>query len=705
MVKDLSKKIDAYPYRRLLVAVFFLLWGAVSAFPAHAGPFRPYADGEVIVKYRAGMRPQGLQNRSHNGRTVLRHFKKSDATLTRIGRNERVGEVVAELRKDPNVAYAEPNYYIYAADLPNDPDFDLLWALQNTGQEINGIAGTEDADIDAPEAWDIAFGREEIVAAVIDSGLDYHHPDLTKNIWQNQDEIPENQMDDDGNGFVDDCQGWDFINKDNDPMDFLGHGTTIGGIIGAVGNNGIGISGVAWDIQLMNLKVMDSFGVGTTAQAIAAIEYAADNSAQIINASWGDSEYSQALKDTIAEYDGLFIAPAGNSGTDNDTDPLYPATYDLDNVVSVAGTNMTDQLASFSSFGALSVDLAAPAINNYTTLMIRETIWEDDFEDGDISEWETGGSPDAWEIDSTQPINGSFSVTDSPEADYPPDADSWIMAPAIDARAEKGMRLQFKLSGSSQYEHDLLSLEASQNRTDWTKKDFYVAGAGSLAAISGGATSLTVYADLSAYDGLENFYFRFRFTSDAETQDKGWTIDDMQVTSVADTYDGTEYGYSGGTSAAAAYVTGVGVLLLSANPSFSVLDLKDTLLNSVDYIPDLEGKVLSGGRVNAFNALKLLDSDDDGIPDMEDNCPGSHNPAQTDRDKDGKGDACDDISNIPGDIDSDYRVTLKDAILAWYVCIGAIDFTPNLAADVNGDGRIGMREVIYVLRHLSGRYR
>jgi subtilisin family serine protease len=516
-------------------------------------------------------------------------------------------------------------------------------------------------------------GSAEAVIAVIDSGIDCRHPDLAENIWQNGGEVADNGLDDDGNGFVDDVRGWDFVDDDNDPLDFLGHGTNTAGIIGAVGNNGTGMTGVAWNVGLMNLKIMDSFGVGTTAGAIAAIEYAGANGALLINASWGDSEFSQALKDAISGFDGLFITSAGNSAGDIDADPLYPAGYDLDNIVAVAGSDMDDQLASFSNYGAVSVDLAAPAVNNYTTVMIRETLWEDDFEDGDISDWETGGAPDEWGVESIDPINGSYALADSPGVDYEADADNWAVAPVLNAVNGRGLLLQFRLSGSSQYEHDLIGLEVSTDNSNWAELDFYVPGIGSLSTISGGATNLSVYADLSSYDGSAALYFRFTFVSDATTEDSGWVIDDVVVTSVAADYDGSEYGYGGGTSAATAYVGGVAGLLLSVNPEAGSAAVKSALLEGVDQNAGLAGKMVSGGRINAFNALAILDNDGDGQPDIYDdcpqdpekivpgecgcgaadtdadgdgvadcvdNCPYTVNPDQVDRDGDGVGDAC-----------------------------------------------------------------
>ena len=660
-----------------LCVLFFSIW-ICQPVATLAFLEKPYADGQVLVKFKSERAAEDPGIRSYGKRAVSRKFKTKGLRLIRIGEDERVEQVVSELEKHPDVLYAEPNYYIYPAGLPNDPGFPVSWALHNTGQEANGSTGTADADIDAVEAWDLATGDENIVIALVDSGFDYRHPDLARNIWSNPDEIPGNSVDDDKNGFVDDIQGWDFIDDDNDPMDFLGHGTDNAGIIGAAGNNSTGLAGVVWNASLMNLRIMDGFGVGTTAEAVAAIEYAQSNGARIVNASWADSEFSQALKDAISQFDGLFVAAAGNSGSDNDTSPLYPASYDLDNVVSVAGSDMDDQLLSFSSYGAQSVDLAAPAINNYTTAMIRKTLWEDDFEDGNISDWETGGSPDSWGLETSAPVTGSYSIADTPGQNYTAGSDNWIVSPALDAGDAKGTRLKFKLSGRSQYDHDFLFLEVSENKTSWTSCDFFLPGAGSLASISGGATKATVYADLSAYDGVETVYLRFRFTSDSATQETGWIIDDLQVTSVSDLYDGSEYHYAGGTSSAVAHMSGAAGLILSVNPSINTSDLKSALLQSVDQIDSLQNKVLSGGRLNAFNAIRYPDTDGDGTPDVYD-----------------------DVPNIAGDIDGDYAVSLNDAILGLKVLAASAESAPNLGADVNGNGKMDLVEIIDILRQIA----
>jgi subtilisin family serine protease len=262
--------------------------------------------------------------------------------------------------------YSEPDYVVYATFTPNDPSFGQLWGLHNTGQ----TGGSGDADIDATEAWDISRGSNTVLVAVIDTGIDHTHPDLAANMWTNPGEIPGNNIDDDGNGYIDDTRGWDFVNNDNNPADDQGHGTHCAGTIGAVGNNGIGVAGVAHTVRLVGAKFLSASGSGTTSDAIEAVLYTTGLGVTLTSNSWGGGGYSQALKDAIdaARTAGiLFIAAAGNDYDNSDVRPSYPAGYDSPNIISVAASNHLDQLASFSNYGFVTVDLAAPGVSIYST--------------------------------------------------------------------------------------------------------------------------------------------------------------------------------------------------------------------------------------------------------------------------------------------------------------------------------------------------
>src|SRR5262245_58691780 len=283
-----------------------------------------------------------------------------------IRRGGTVEAALAALRGNPLVAYAEPDYVLHTAVLPSDSQFSSLWGMNNTGQ----TGGTLDADIDAPEAWDLTTGSSSTIVAVIDTGVDYRHPDLAANMWVNASEIAGDRIDNDGNGFIDDVHGYDFINNDGDPLDDQGHGTHVAGTIGAVGNNGVGVAGVNWNVRIMALKFLGADGSGSTSDAIRALNYAVQMGARISNNSYGDAEFSNAFRDAINAArlaDHVFVAAAGNNGSNNDASPFYPSSYDLANIISVAAIDHNDRPASFTNYGATTVDLAAPGVDIVST--------------------------------------------------------------------------------------------------------------------------------------------------------------------------------------------------------------------------------------------------------------------------------------------------------------------------------------------------
>ena len=274
-------------------------------------------------------------------------YKISLSPVEKVGKNADLGDI-----QEASSVY------------PNDPGFQYEWGMQNTGQAP--FYGTAGADIDATTAWGVTTGSTGVRVAVVDTGVDYTHPDLAANIWHNSGEII-NGIDDDGNGYIDDIRGWNFVSKSNDPMDDNGHGTHCAGTMAAVGNNGIGVAGVNWNSKIIPLKFLDSNGSGYVSDAISAILYANKMGASVISNSWSGTGYSQSLKDSIDASSAIVVCAAGNSAKNSDVTPQYPAAYSSSNIISVAATNYYDNLASFSNYGVKSVDLAAPGVSIYST--------------------------------------------------------------------------------------------------------------------------------------------------------------------------------------------------------------------------------------------------------------------------------------------------------------------------------------------------
>jgi subtilisin family serine protease len=336
---------------------------------------RSAVPGEILIGFKAAVSASAQDSiLAAAGARGKARFTAIHGALVSVAPGS-TAQTIQALKRDPRVAYAEPNFVLHAADVtPNDPFFTRLWSLKNVGQTVNYTAGTPDADIDAPEAWSVSTGSPDVVVAVIDTGVDATHPDLSQNMWVNDSEdcsgCRTNGLDDDNNGYVDDWRGWDFANGDNNPADDNGHGTHVAGTVAASGNNGFGVAGVTWSSRIMPLKFLGADGSGTTADAISAILYARAKGVPILNNSWGGGDFSQALLDAIEQTDAsgeLFVAAAGNDFTNTDLEPFYPAGYDVPNVLVVGASDQFDRKAWFSNYGTRTVDLSVPGTNVYST--------------------------------------------------------------------------------------------------------------------------------------------------------------------------------------------------------------------------------------------------------------------------------------------------------------------------------------------------
>ena len=333
------------------------------------------ASDRIIVRFKDMEKAQQIHAKI-SADVVFSAKSVSGLQVVKLPSGKELESAIAAYTADPAVLYAEPDYTVRIEGIPNDSSFNQLWGMNNTGQ----TGGTPDADINAPEAWDITTGSADVVLAVIDTGIDYTHPDLAANAWSNPNEIAGNFIDDDGNGYVDDIHGIDTINNDSDPMDDNNHGTHVSGTIGATGNNALGVTGVNWNVQIAGCKFLSAIGAGSTADAIECLDYIWDlkvnRGINIVasNNSWGGGSYSQALYDAIAQQMNagiLFVAAVGSSGSDNDVTPNFPSSYNLSNVIAVTATTHNDDKAGDSNLGSRTVDVGAPGENILSTILGR----------------------------------------------------------------------------------------------------------------------------------------------------------------------------------------------------------------------------------------------------------------------------------------------------------------------------------------------
>ena len=588
-----------------------------------------YVPGEVIVKfYDSASKATVAAAHALPGGQTMKSFAIGTETFhhVKLGKGVNVEDALAKYRQSPAVEYAEPNYIHRLTAIPNDTLFTgTLWGLHNTGQSINGIVGTPDVDIDAPEAWDLTTGSSDVIIAVIDSGIAYDHPDLAANMWTNPRDTPDG-IDNDGNGFIDDVNGYDFFNNDPDPMDppdpagNPGHGTHVAGTIAAVGNNSLGITGVMHTAKLMALKAGDVQGSLTSAAILQAEDYARVNGARAINASFGRTggACSQAEYDSLSALNTagiMFLVAAGNGdrkgvGINNDVTPSYPAQYSVEtgcgpglpNVITVAAIDQTGTRASFSNFGATSVQIAAPGVNinstRPTSNVTSPLLHNYDLNPNALG-YEFSGTNNSWDFTPNVSLSTPNSLADSPAGTYLNNTNSFATSPIFSTVGQRGCRLVGAIRLDSEIDVDGVFLDTSANGgTIWTNR----------AAFSGSTGGQFLAGPLSDLpDRNANNRFRANFVSDDSIVYDGVYFDNVRVNCTSGTPSGTtDYQFLQGTSMATPHVTGVVGLLLAANPALNVAQIRNAILNTGVSVPSLNGIVSTGRRLNAFNALNSI---------------------------------------------------------------------------------------------------
>jgi len=585
-----------------------------------------YAKGEAIVVWKKNISTSTLSTLLGQKKIMVKKqyqalSSKARGTFMLVSGEESTEALVARLKKDSHVLSVSPNYRRTLKRYPNDPKFDQLWGLENTGQLVKNTRGTAGADIDAPKAWDKSVGTSETVVAVFDTGVDYTHEDLVDNMWVNRAEASGTRgVDDDGNGYVDDVYGYDVASTDTgendpDPMDIMGHGSHVSGTIGASGNNGIGMSGINWAVNIMALKVFRPNMGGYDSDILEAIEYvlkmkeAYGVNIVAINASYGGScgtnfqqdPMNDAIK-SLGDAGIVFVAAAGNESSNNESTPSCPASYDADNIIVVAATDQDDTLASFSNYGEISVDMAAPGTNILSTLpsfaMPEHGIYFDDVENGE-GDWNGTGN---WAITQEEFKSPSHAWSDSPHSNYPNNAESILRYERdIDLLAYQGQRIGLGscMLYALEEGYDYLYIEASgDSGVTWR----------GLGSITGSSENQWQCQGLFIPEYLKTGHFRMRFrlVSDDSVTEDGVYIDNISIGAMA----GSEkYAYWNGTSMATPHVTGAVALMASVYPEESAKERKERILKGVDILESLKEKVATQGRLNIATSLALPKAD------------------------------------------------------------------------------------------------
>ena len=610
------------PALTALAILLFCASGAGAGTPAPAGLERhgagagspEYVPGEVIVRFRAGTTTAA---RSSTLAATQGQFVQSlglpGATLVRLADGVSVESAVAELESDPDVLYAEPNYIYKLSTVPNDPDFDLTW----------GLSQANDKDIDAPAAWTRTRGSANVIVAVIDSGIAYSHPDLAGNIWINDD--PAGGGDNDGNGFIDDTRGWDFIQNDNTPLDYNGHGTHVAGTIGAVGNNARGVPGVNWDVSLMALRAADANGSLPNNAIVNAITYACANGADIVNGSFGGSGASATVRDAILSApcaNTLFVFAAGNSGWDLDgntgvNDQAYPCEFhrppgeggaSAANILCVGATDRNDVIANFSNRGTSAVHLAAPGVDILSAAPGYSSVvgFPEGFE-GTVAQFNARWgnrvpNPNPWNRTSATDTGGAFSITDSPVGLYNGRRTRRSRSSHHSASSAEPAAASTTTCGSTR---TTTSAAARRRTTSSGSTSTACPSAAGPARPSATGSLLRRVLHRRRHAGV-TIGLGLDVDNDNAVGD-GVYIDNLNVNCLNHT--GNAYQFLDGTSMATPHVAGVAALLLADSPPLTVAQLKNAILAGVDTPVGLATHIQGGRRLNAAKALGIVPDD------------------------------------------------------------------------------------------------
>jgi subtilisin family serine protease len=607
-------------WRLVLAVALALLVAAPSALAAQeqrvggGAPVTsaPLAPPRVIVEWEAGASPaERRAARTDAGVEYAGDLGNRRFQLVETEPEQSPHAAARKLEAGPAVALAEPDGYYHLDSLPDDPLFDQLWGFQNSGLGIDGFVGAVPGDdINVLSAWERTVGTPSTVVADIDGGYRFEHPDLANVAWTNTGETPENGLDDDGDGIVDDVHGADFIGPDagnpvtdGDPTDddpySRGHGVHTAGIIGAQGNNGIGVTGVAQNVRIMPLRVCSEEGGCPFSAIVEAVNYAGAHGARAANMSIGGPVRHDVLADAIAANpQTLFVIAAGNEGASNEIQPEYPCVYDpvaeargaVNNVICVAATDQADHLAEFSNWGANTVDLGAPGTEILSAAPYRYIV-KDDFQVDDFAlKWVDSGPDGGFARTNEAPL-ASYGISDSPGATpVPRSTRASTSVPVMLAPGYQSCAVETVMPASG------------GNAT----LEIVIDGEGE--GIGDARPGRTVHKLLNELSGGGEVSVRVSFTAGASPgPSSGAWIEEIDLHCIAKLGEADGYRFAEGTSMAAPQVTGAAALLFSLKPEASVTEVRQGLLSSVDHVSSLSGKTTSGGRLDAGAATDLFD--------------------------------------------------------------------------------------------------
>ncbi len=566
------------------------IWSAASA----------YVQGEVLVKFKS---TTGVQERAAavtvRGHSVLASVEQLGWVHAKIDTGQTVEMALAAYRSDPNVEYVQPNYIYHATAVPNDPQYGQLWPFKNTGQTINNSLtqppssaifstnnpGAAGDDMNIELAWDHITDCSSVVVAVVDSGVNYNQEDLAINMWNGGPSFPNH--------------GRDFVDNDNDPMDLNGHGTHVAGIIGAAGNNGLGTTGVCWKASIMAVRALDASGSGTTAAIIQGINFAAVNGAKVINMSLGGAGFDQAFSDAISSAQSSDIAvvvAAGNAASNNDITPTYPCNFTQPNLVCVAALDQRYALASFSNFGATSVDVGAPGTNVLSAWAGAATTINDNFNTGGVLNWNTSGGGWAYRLLPPSSTDALVNPATFPSGTYGNNADNRVYQ-TFNLSGKNAATLNFFGQVTIQAGDSLNVNYRSSGGDPFAGGVQLIGGSGTTGGIAPFSFDLSPCISATCSVG-------FQLLSDASGTAQGagilaFSIETLQLNT-------TSYNTISGTSMATPEVAGLAAMLRAFQPQYTYADTANAIKNGGRPIAALAGKTTSGKAVDAMSILAYI---------------------------------------------------------------------------------------------------